>query len=147
MQPVKMDISADTSARRHAWHEMPVIVSVDDDHQLLFLYWQSFGQAGYRCVPCVSAEAALDAVSALPVSLVTMDFNMPGRNGAELAREIRSMRPEVPIVLLTGAVSTGTEDLSCFDCVHRKGGSMRRLFENINELLMQDINRTRGEMA
>ena len=120
---------------RSVWPKMPVILSVDDDCRLLFLYWQSFGQAGYRCVPCETPKAALEALTILPVALVTLDFDMPGQNGAQLAREIRTLRPKIPIVLITGAESLQDEDLSCFDCVHRKGSPPAQLFAKIRGLL------------
>lgn len=127
------------------WEQMPVVLSVDDDHRLLFLYWQSFGAQGFRCVPCSTAEAAMAALQMLPVELVTMDFDMPGQNGAELAREMRRLRPEVPILLVSG--TTLAEDADCFDRVYLKGGPVRRLFTDMHELLRSARSRQKGMAA
>lgn len=129
------------------WDEMPVVLSVDDDHRLLFLYWQSFAQQGFRCVPCATGEAAMDALRMLPVSLVTMDFDMPGRNGAEWAHEMRRLRPEVPIVLVSGTMMDGDAETGVFDRVHTKGGSLWKLFASMHELLKPDRNRQEGVAA
>jgi CheY-like chemotaxis protein len=46
--------------------------------------------------------------------LVLLDFAMPGMNGAEVAREIRARRPDLPILFVTGyadaAALTETDD-------------------------------------
>ena len=38
------------------------------------------------------------------IDLAVIDFNMPGRNGLELAEEIRGTYPEMPIALATANV-------------------------------------------
>ena len=47
------------------------------------------------------ASALLDSQS---VDLVILDFNMPGRNGLELAEELRARFPSMPIALATANV-------------------------------------------
>ena len=54
---------------------------------------------------CFANEAGQDALEKMeiqPIDLVLTDFLMPGMTGAELAREIKRRRPELPIVLITG---------------------------------------------
>lgn len=144
MQRMEAAIESEYADR---WKEMPVVLSVDDDHRLLFLYWQSFAHQGFRCVPCATGEAAMAALQMLPVSLVTMDYDMPGRNGAELAQEIRRLRPEVPIVLVSGTMMDGREIAGCFDRVHTKGGSLWKLFASMHELLKPGRNGREGVAA
>lgn len=129
------------------WEEMPVVLSVDDDHRLLFLYWQSFGRQGFRCIPCATGEAAMEALRMLPVSLVTLDFDMPGRNGAELAREIRKVRPELPILLVSATTLDNVDIAGCFDRVHPKGVSAWKLFASMHELLKPRRSRQEGVAA
>jgi CheY-like chemotaxis protein len=128
------------------WDQMPVVLSVDDDHRLLFLYWQSFGMQGLRCLPCATGEAAMEALLTVPVSLVTMDYDMPGRNGVELAREIRKLRPGVPIMLVSGTTFAACE-AECFDGVYLKGGPLRNLFAAMHELLAPGSSRQKGMAA
>jgi CheY-like chemotaxis protein len=51
-----------------------------------------------------SAEAALAALAAddAPLDALVADLNLPGRDGAALARELRADRPALPVVLVSG---------------------------------------------
>src|ERR1700753_2615941 len=81
---------------------MPIVLCVDDNQVLRSLYWHVLSAKGYRCIACESADAALEAVRLLPVTVVTLDYDMPGKNGAELARSIRAIPPAMPILLYSG---------------------------------------------
>jgi PAS domain S-box-containing protein len=48
------------------------------------------------------ADAALAALSALPIDCVLLDYQLPGRSGLELLREVRRRGLDVPVVMLTG---------------------------------------------
>ena len=50
-----------------------------------------------------SGGAALDLLSReASVDLVMLDFAMPGMNGVDVAREIQSKHPMLPVVFVTG---------------------------------------------
>ncbi|MCR5881119.1 response regulator transcription factor [Phenylobacterium sp. J367] len=51
-----------------------------------------------------NADEALAVLEAHQVDVVVLDFNMPGRNGLELAEELRARSPEMPIALATANV-------------------------------------------
>jgi CheY-like chemotaxis protein len=58
---------------------------------------------GYVVVQAGSAGEALRSVgTGEAVDLVVTDFQMPGRNGVELARALRARRPDLPLLLITG---------------------------------------------
>jgi CheY-like chemotaxis protein len=61
-------------------------------------------QPGWRRVEASNADEALAAMAAQPIDLAVLDFNMPGRNGLELAAELRALRPTMPIAVLTANV-------------------------------------------
>lgn len=58
-------------------------------------------QPDWRKVEAGNATEAAALLAAGGVDLAIVDFNMPGRNGLELAEEIRSTHPEMPIALAT----------------------------------------------
>lgn len=60
-------------------------------------------QAGAEPGPCLDPADALAAVEEDPQawSLVITDYDMPGLNGAALARAMRSVRADLPILLLS----------------------------------------------
>jgi CheY-like chemotaxis protein len=63
---------------------------------------------GFSCTACGDPLEALDVFKASP-DMVISDIRMPGLTGDRLARQIAEIRPDVPIVLLTGR-GLGDED-------------------------------------
>jgi two-component system invasion response regulator UvrY len=54
----------------------------------------------------VTAEAAngteaLDRISKNDLDLVVLDIGMPGRSGLDILKEIKSQRPELPVLILS----------------------------------------------
>ena len=47
-------------------------------------------------------QAALEALAAHPVDLVTLDLKLPDRPGLDLLRDLRMIRPEVEVIVITG---------------------------------------------
>jgi CheY-like chemotaxis protein len=81
-----------------------VILVVEDDPVLRQMTAARVAALGYEAVAVPSAEAALDRLAeGGRIDLVFTDIMMPdGRTGLELARELRRLRPELPILMTTG---------------------------------------------
>lgn len=90
------------------------ILLVDDDPAVREVTAATLQDFGYGVVEAGSGAAALDLLERQPpISLVIVDFAMPGMNGAELARHVRNRLPGVPILFVTGyADRTALADLS-----------------------------------
>ena len=58
--------------------------------------------ADHRVLVASSGSEALDLLRTMPVSLATVDLNMPGMRGDELMRTIRERHPEVEVIIITG---------------------------------------------
>jgi signal transduction histidine kinase/CheY-like chemotaxis protein len=80
------------------------VMIVDDQRSLVALAEETLAELGYEPVGFDSSVAALQAFRAEPqrFDLVLTDETMPDMSGVELAREIRRVRPELPIVLMSG---------------------------------------------
>jgi PAS domain S-box-containing protein len=80
------------------------VMIVDDEPMLVALAEEMLAELGYEPVGFDSSHAALQAFRADPrrFDLVLTDEAMPDLVGIELAREIRRLRPDVPIVLMSG---------------------------------------------
>ncbi len=77
---------------------------VDDEQQLVELAEEVVARLGYEPVGFVSSTQALQAFRAEPqrFDAVITDEMMPDLAGTEFARQIRALRPSIPILLMSG---------------------------------------------
>jgi PAS domain S-box-containing protein len=80
------------------------VMIVDDERQLVALAEEITAQLGYEPVGFDSSRAALEAFRNAPrrFDAVLTDESMPDLIGTELAHEILRIRPEIPIILMSG---------------------------------------------
>jgi PAS domain S-box-containing protein len=80
------------------------VLLVEDEAPLLAGTAEVLSQLGYEPVSFSDSHAALAAFEAAPArfDVVVTDEVMPGLTGTGLARVLRSHRPELPIVLVSG---------------------------------------------
>ncbi len=93
--------SADVTAPTAAPRPDLVVLVVDDDDAVREVTAGILLDLGYRVFEAGSGGAALDMFNNR-IDAVVLDFAMPGLNGADLAKELRSRRPGVPILFATG---------------------------------------------
>lgn len=56
----------------------------------------------FRCLGCfASGEAGLQAIPNIKPDVVMMDLNLPGMNGVECVRKLKTLLPSLQIVMLT----------------------------------------------
>jgi CheY-like chemotaxis protein len=79
-----------------------VILCVDDEENPLVLRKFLLQRAGYDVITAKSAYEALEIAEDRAIDLVVSDHLMPGLTGTELAQQLKSQYPKVPIVLLSG---------------------------------------------
>lgn len=79
------------------------VLIVDDEEPLLLSLADGLAShsARFKTVIAPSGEAALEVVSRVGVDLVITDLRMPGIDGVELMRQLVSVRPGLPVVVLT----------------------------------------------
>jgi sigma-B regulation protein RsbU (phosphoserine phosphatase) len=77
---------------------------------------QLLSAAGYNCRVCKDGAEALDTIHEKPPSVLLLDFDMPGPNGAEVLRRLRSDQDpavsQIPAIMLTAHGSEQSE-VSC----------------------------------
>jgi two-component system, response regulator, stage 0 sporulation protein F len=79
------------------------ILVVDDDPLVRATIVSALLELGYLTGEAADGEAALAALRAAePPSLVILDYVMPGMDGAEVAREIAALAPDLPVIFSTG---------------------------------------------
>src|SRR5438067_12433575 len=92
------------------------ILIVDDDALSRKILAQVLTSAGYDCQVCENGAEALEMIHARQPSLLLLDFDMPGANGAEVLNQLRSDQHQavarVPTIMLTAHGSEASE-VSC----------------------------------
>jgi CheY-like chemotaxis protein len=80
------------------------VLIVDDDLSLRKVLYRILETGGYEVLSAGSGEEALEICrkSTPPVDLLVTDYNMPGMNGLELARECAAGRAELPVLYISG---------------------------------------------
>ena len=78
----------------------PHVLVVDDDQKIRDLLRRYLNEHGFRVTPAANAAAARAAMRGLTFDIILLDVMMPGENGLELARDLKS-RIAVPILMLT----------------------------------------------
>jgi len=116
------------------------ILIVDDETKLGLLLSSALKKAGYEADFVDTAEAALNKIAA-GYDVVLTDIRMPGMDGMELLRRIKSEHPEVVVVMMTahGTVKSAVEAM--------KAGAYDYLLKpfSTDELLML-VERIEGEL-
>jgi CheY-like chemotaxis protein len=132
-------------AERAAGEETPAgngerVLLVEDEPGLAELNARRLQALGYRVTAERDPVLALAAFRGRPTEfdVVISDHLMPGLLGVDLAREVHDIRPEVPIVLLTGFVEHISRDAIAAAGVQRvvkKPATLRELGAALREVL------------
>lgn len=86
-----------------------LVVVVDDDEVLLLATSAHLERLGYAVQACQNVPEALAAVQRGAVRLVVSDLHIGGESGLDLARRVQALRPDLPLVLMSGYVSEALE--------------------------------------
>src|SRR4029453_12725634 len=84
-----------------------VILLVDDDSAVREVTASILRAHGHVVIEVGSGGGALDLLDRnAHINLVILDFAMPGMNGMEVARQVRTKVPSCPVVFVTGYADT-----------------------------------------
>ncbi len=86
------------------------ILCVDDNDQSLSIRKVMLETRGYRVLCCCSGTEALEIFRRGGVDLVLSDLLMPGLDGTELVRQIKSIAPHIPAILFSGKIKLYDRD-------------------------------------
>jgi len=115
----------------------PRILLVDDEIPQLLLRAQVMSLRGF---PVLTAESPGDAIAILAeeaiekIELVVVDYNMPGMNGCDLADLLKVMRPELKIILYSGATDVPRNEMTGIDTFVSKADGITALIAEVAEL-------------
>ena len=92
--------TAPAMAREPLPDNAPHVLVVDDDQKIRELLRRYLCENGFRVTPAADAAAARAAMRGLSFDIVLLDVMMPGENGLDLAKDLKSSL-SVPILMLT----------------------------------------------
>ena len=78
------------------------ILVIDDDELIRSLFKQTLEEQGHTVVTAGTGAEGLEYVKRWEFDLVFLDLKLPGMDGAELLREIKSTRPKLAVAIITG---------------------------------------------
>ena len=112
-----------------------LVLCVDDEAVGLGIRQILLERAGYRVLTAADGASGLELFAAHPVDAVVFDYAMPGMHGGEVAKKMRQIKPEVPILLLSAYLDLPAEVTSLADLYMTKGEGAPALLDNLGNLL------------
>jgi len=117
------------------------LLCVDDDSAFRQFYKNLLASYGYDVTVAASAKQALKLFLSKKVDAVVTDFEMPGMTGIELAARLKKLRPELPVLVVSGSAAVHECVPSHVDATVPKGTACAKLVDQIEQALAKYQNR------
>ena len=120
-----------------------LVLVVDDEPDVAELFRQRFRrdlrERRFKMDFAISATDALARIASIieePLILILSDINMPGMTGLEMLPQVRELRPDVPVIMITAYGDPETKRRAI------EGGAEGLLTKPIDfDLLREEINK------
>ena len=83
-------------------NEHPRVLVVDDEASIRDLLAKTLALAEYEVDTAADASTALTRVRATEYDLLIADLRMPGMDGLTLIRQVKKIRADLPVIIITG---------------------------------------------
>jgi len=90
------------------FHVPTKILVVDDEKDFVEMLSMRLEEAGDKVTPAYDGNMCLEVLAKVPIDVVILDIKMPGMDGIQALREIKTRYPLVEVILLTGHGTTET---------------------------------------
>jgi DNA-binding NtrC family response regulator len=133
------------------------LLVVDDDAAMRQMLASLFRERGFRVAEAASADQALEKLRESEYGVVLSDIKMPGKTGIEMVGELRRVRPETPVILMTafGSIDSAVQAMraGAYDYITKpfepeavlltvERAFERRALEEENRRLRRAVDRT-----
>jgi len=78
------------------------ILVIDDDELIRSLFKETLEEEGHTVVTAGNSAEGIDCVKRWDFDLVFLDLKMPDMDGAELLKQLRNIKPRLPVTIITG---------------------------------------------
>jgi CheY-like chemotaxis protein len=110
----------------------PLILCIEDDPIYLMLRKKVLEKAGYNVIGVTTMGDALKVLREAPVCATIADHMLQGISGTELAKKMKKIKPDVPIVLFSGTVP---ERLQNIDVYLNKGEPLAEFLKIVHSVV------------
>ncbi len=78
------------------------VLLVDDEEEFLASVTKPLGRRGFEVTTAPDGSKALELIGTRKFDVVVLDVKMPGMSGDQVFREVKKLRPGLPVIMLTG---------------------------------------------
>lgn len=78
------------------------ILVIDDNKDFADVFCDMLKANNYKAESCYGGEQAIDMVKENEFDIMFLDIRMPDMDGVETLKEIRKIRPDVMVIMMTG---------------------------------------------
>ena len=114
-----------------------IILVVDDEALVCRMITALLESHGYVVETATGGHEAAELFKRQPesIALLLTDLAMPGSTGIELIRKVKSIKPELPVVAMSGDFSTWQKDLGSVPCIE-KPFTIRTMLKVVKQALL-----------
>ncbi len=111
------------------------VLIVDDEVELVETLVERLELRGYEPAGVHTGDEAVDRVKTEPYDVVVLDVKLRGESGVDVMKRIKQIKPDLPVLLLTGHMSQETSE----ECL--KAGALDYLIKPIQiDRLIEKLN-------
>ena len=115
LSAIEKILSHSPTAKDEASFRGKTVLCADDEINELTARKMVLESAGFKVLTARNGKDALDVFRSTPVDADVLDYFMPGMTGLSVAREMKNLRPDVPLVMLSGFASLPGETIGVVD--------------------------------
>lgn len=84
------------------------ILIIDDEYGIRWALDKALSEEGYTVVKAANGTEGLEAVASQNITMVLLDYKMPGLSGLEVLEQLKKTNPDLPVIFMTGHSSIPT---------------------------------------
>ena len=137
----KKEISVEKNLENTAINTNYKVLLVDDEGIVRETFAEMLEEKGCEVTLASSAEEALQKFQKHKCDLIFTDFNMPGTNGVDLAKELKKINPNALVFVITGwnYFNNNLETNGIIDGIIRKPFNIEKIMDEIERVASQKI--------
>jgi len=118
----------------------PRIVAIDDEPEFIDMIQNYFGLRGYEIDVAIRGTRGIEIVKEKKPDVVLMDLKMPGIDGDEVLKLLKSMEPPPKVIFITayddgGKTKARLLKMGAYACLDKPISSLKDLEETVNKAM------------